>query len=387
MQKIKWIPLLAFFFATLFFLTACNNKDTVVPANNELLDSLEESEGALIYKTEEENQNEPLLQKVTKGNLLVEATQKVSLYYPEQVAIIYEEPIISSEIVEVFRSKDDLVEKGDVIASIKYKIDEIELLRLKLELSRKEEAFHGSSKEKEVELQQLKVKMEAEENSEVKKEIKSNYESLKTSYDAFRKEELMNLELLREEVTSYEAKNEIGYIYAPITGIISEVAQLKPGDLLYPNQEIGRINDTETTFLSIEDEKGIFRYNMEVELVVTNKGNTKDSPIEYYKGVIISGSNLVQNSLKQPIALIELIDGNIDDLRDKTIKATGKIKYMEEVLLVDKRTVNFDRKSPYVMEYMDGKVYKRNFINAGFDPYNYMIFKGLEEGMEVILLK
>ena len=381
----KWIHVAAFLLTSTLLLTSCNEKESKIQGNTQLLNSLEESEQALLYKSDVEDKIAPSLGHVTRGDLAVETSVKVSFYYPNQEQIVYEEPKLTSEVVELFVSNNDLVEKGDRIASIQYHIDEIELLQLKLTLSRKEEFFKEKKKEREEEIQKVKLNMDSEKDNEIKKGLKSNYDSLKNSYDMFLSEELDKINSLKDELKSYDEKKDLSYMYAPITGIINQIMPLRPGDILNPNQVIGTIYDTSLAYLSIDDEKGLARYNMEVDLVVTNKGNTKDSPVEYYKGVIITGSNLVGERLKQKIALIELLDGDIEDLKDKTIKATGKLKHMKDVLLVDKRTVEFDKKVPYVMEYKDGKAYKRNFISPGFDPYNYMIFKGLDEGMEVIL--
>ena len=385
MMKTKWIHVAAFLLTSTLLLTSCNEKESKIQGNTQLLNSLEESEQALLYKSDVEDKIAPSLGHVTRGDLAVETSVKVSFYYPNQEQIVYEEPKLTSEVVELFVSNNDLVEKGDRIASIQYHIDEIELLQLKLTLSRKEEFFKEKKKEREEEIQKVKLNMDSEKDNEIKKGLKSNYDSLKNSYDMFLSEELDKINSLKDELKSYDEKKDLSYMYAPITGIINQIMPLRPGDILNPNQVIGTIYDTSLAYLSIDDEKGLARYNMEVDLVVTNKGNTKDSPVEYYKGVIITGSNLVGERLKQKIALIELLDGDIEDLKDKTIKATGKLKHMKDVLLVDKRTVEFDKKVPYVMEYKDGKAYKRNFISPGFDPYNYMIFKGLDEGMEVIL--
>lgn len=381
--NIKYLGIVCILFFTIM-LTSCK-KVSEVSSDNEMLSKLTESENALLMENDNKKEDEEItgLKQVVKGNLEVETTARVTLYYPEKEQIIYPEDKITASLIEIFVAVDDVVDKGDKVASVEYNIDKIELERLKLNLKRKEETFKEEKEEKNSQLNDAKKLIELASTKEEKQDKKDIYNTLKLEYDTYKDMKEDELNLIREETLNYESKTKIGYILAPSDGKVSEIASIKMGDILYPNQVIGSIDNLDNVYFSILNESGEFRYNMEVDLVVTNEDDTKDSKVEYYKGVIISGSNLVSGPLKQNIAFIQLLDGDINDLQKKTIKAIGKTKYMSDVLLVDKTAVEFDKKIPYVMEYKGGKIYKKNFVMGGLDSFHYLIYKGLEEGMEV----
>lgn len=382
--NMKYIGTLCILFSAIM-LASCKKKVSDVSSENEMLSKLTEIESALLIENDSKKEEAEVtkLKQVTKGNFEVETTARATLYYPEKEYIVYTEDKITASLVEIFVEVDDVVDKGDKVASVEYNIDKIELERLKLILRRKEEAYKEEEEEKNNQLNDAKQLIELAITKEEKQEKKDIYNSLKQEYDTYMDMKEDELDLMREETLNYESKTKIGYILAPTDGKVSEITSIKTGDILYPNQVIGSIDNLDNVYLSILNEGGEFRYNMEVDLVVTDRGDSKDSKVENYKGVIISGSDLVSGPLKQNIALIQLLDGDINNLQNKTIKAIGKTKYMSDVLLVDKSAVEFDKKIPYVMEYKGDKIYKKNFVMGGLDSSNYLIYKGLEEGMEV----
>lgn len=337
MWKIKYMVWMVF----LLFLTGCSKKVAPLPSN-ELYDTITKNEQDILYVEQEEKEAAVRLQEVNYGDLSIETTQKVNFYYPNREQILFEEEELSGTLIEFFVKVNDTVEKGDIIASVSYNVDEIHVETLKRLLKRKEEAFKG------------------EEG--LREEIKE----------------------LKEKINSYEKKREMGYIYAPASGVVDEISEILPGSMIYPNTRIGGMYLTDEVYLSIQNDRGAFRYNMEVDLVVSDKSYTDGAKLEIIKAQVISGSDLVTGGLKRDIALLRLLEGDMADLEDKVIKAVGKTKHMKDVLLIDKSAVAFDKRIPYVMEYKEGKLYKRNFISGGTDNDNYMVFDGLEKGMEVI---
>lgn len=373
-----------FFIVAVSLLSACKKVEEVT-YDKKMLDEIAENEAKVILSDSEIEEEKYILSSVTRGHMQVVATNKGYLYYPNREIIRYEEANIEATVEEVLVNLYDLVEEGDIIASVVYHIDPIELEKKRLELKRSSENIDFTKEEIKIELDKLKKIYDKEVEVDGKNIAKNHYETRKIELYDMLNNMLAQHELVKESTKNYEEKLNLGYITAPISGKITELEKTKVGQIIKANHQFGAIEDQEEVYLAIDNEQGMFRYNMEVDVRVTNKGNTKDSEVVNYKGSIITGSELLSWQLHSPKTYIQLHDGDLDDLVDKTIIVNGYSKELRDVLLVDKEGVGFDKKVPFIVQSKDGVAYKRNFIIGSSDSTNYVAIDGLEDKMELRL--
>jgi hypothetical protein len=189
-----------------------------------------------------------------------------------------------------------------------------------------------------------------------------------------------------KSIKEYEEKMGVCYIYTPVSGVITETSELKRGSKIYNGHFCAKITSMEEEpYLVVENEHGAFRYNMKVDLTVTDKDR---KGTETLKGRVVSELELTYGPawyLAKNYAVIELLEGDMKELYDKTVRATCYPRYMKDVLLVSKDAVSLDASEPYVMVQTDEGIYKKKFVSGGANDDYYFVFDGLEEGITVLI--
>lgn len=365
----------------------CKGKDKMESHNEATLKEIIDGETKVLLDDEvvEQVKKKVELTKVVRGDMSVEVTNKASFFYPIKQDIIFDETNIHGTIEEVYVNSGTILEKGDKIARISYNIESIKVEEMKLKKKRGEENYNSKKIELETSLKSIKRELDNAQTKEEKDKWTMEYEAKKIEIDNQLELLLEEYQRIKEETEEYISLLQDGYILAPVNGKIIELDKLAVGDVISPKHRIGIMEDYSQVYLAIDNEKGDFRYNMSVDIKVTNKGNTKDSPINYYKGIIISGGELLSWQTKPQKTYVKVLDVELSELEDKTIFVIGYTKSMKNVLLVDRTSVAFDKRTSYVLEEREDGVYKRNILIGGSDNFNYIVFDGLEEGVEVQL--
>ena len=258
------------------------------------------------------------------------------------------------------------------------------------------EAYEAGREEKEQQLQQEAEKLDRIDDpiEEIKQSFQVEY--LKDDLDNYITTMEKNIDDLREKVSEFESMMGTINITSPIDGYVTYMNLVYPGDELNFLDEILTLVNYDEVYLLVDNSSNNFRYNMEVDLIAKEKTNTiqfnketKKPPTneKKYKGRVVSGDNLVTNDLKSNQVIIELIDADIKDIVNMDVKATCYPFSVKNSLLVSNNAVMFEGREGKlnVRVHENGNIYKKYFIGLGRDNDNWLIFDGLDEGMEVLL--
>ena len=370
----------------LCWFSGCDNSPKLDTETQKLLEDIATKDDAIIIDNAEAMESKVRLTNVIRGDLLSELTVKAEFYYPIAHDVFFELGEMGAVFVEYLCSVGDFVQKGDPIASIEYNVNHVELEKMKLNQLN---TVNNYKKEKSAKRQRLD-----EQRSRLESLSDPDQIAIESIHLSYLEEEYSNYIESMEEVIAdidksikeYEEKMGVCYIYTPVSGVITETSELKRGSKIYNGHFCAKITSMEEEpYLVVENEHGAFRYNMKVDLTVTDKDR---KGTETLKGRVVSELELTYGPawyLAKNYAVIELLEGDMKELYDKTVRATCYPRYMKDVLLVSKDAVSLDASEPYVMVQTDEGIYKKKFVSGGANDDYYFVFDGLEEGITVLI--
>ena len=370
----------------LCWFSGCDNSPKLDTETQKLLEDIATKDDAIIIDNAEAMESKVRLTNVIRGDLLSELTVKAEFYYPIAHDVFFELGEMGAVFVEYLCSVGDFVQKGDPIASIEYNVNHVELEKMKLNQLN---TVNNYKKEKSAKRQRLD-----EQRSRLESLSDPDQIAIESIHLSYLEEEYSNYIESMEEVIAdidksikeYEEKMGVCYIYTPVSGVITETSELKRGSKIYNGHFCAKITSMEEEpYLVVENEHGAFRYNMKVDLTVTDKDR---KGTETLKGRVVSELELTYGPawyLAKNYAVIKLLEGDMKELYDKTVRATCYPRYMKDVLLVSKDAVSLDASEPYVMVQTDEGIYKKKFVSGGANDDYYFVFDGLEEGITVLI--
>ena len=267
---------------------------------------------------------------------------------------------------EVLVSRYENVEKGQTIAKIHVKANDIEISRQERNLLRAYEDLK---------------KLQDENDSEGK-----NDRLIKKKTEA-----IADLEKL---INDMKNDSKMVSIKAPFSGIITSVNEFEEGDILLSDGKVAMIAAEDDCFIVVEDDKG--QLTAGNEALVEYKD--ADSQEKVAKGTVVTVSQTVlPDSLKGDYALIRVSPEDLADMSQTNrgydgwwmrsrfnVKVT--LRKMENVVLVPKKAVVVSEGLTYVVvPREDGTKTYKSFISGGSDNTNYWVIDGLTEGMTICL--
>lgn len=339
---------------------------------SEILSGLEEGDKVMV-STEAKAADKTA--KLASGTVSYEFSGSGFLAYPVQEWICNPVEHGTTYLVESRINPYKQVKKGDVLAVIRVKPDEVELARQERSLQRERERLAKLHKEYEND--------------------KNNKDYLK-SVEAWEKT-ITDLEKLISEMKADYARTEI---VAPYDGIITDMSwelwQLKEGDLLQNGKQLFVLAEQDTNVIYVEDPNSLLTYGHKAAVTYSSVGGGRKT----VEGEVVS---LNRASIGQELAgetsyaLIKVPAEAIGDMVGSVYSSdnwwsrsqcdiTVTTRSMANVVLVPKRAVTLKAGSTYVrVKQEDGSVLYQSFIAGGSDNENYWVAEGLTEGMEVCL--
>lgn len=339
---------------------------------SEILSGLEEGDKVMV-STEAKAADKTA--KLASGTVSYEFSGSGFLAYPVQEWICNPVEHGTTYLVESRINPYKQVKKGDVLAVIRVKPDEVELTRQERSLKRERERLAKLHKEYEND--------------------KDNKEYLK-SVEAWEKT-IADLEKLISEMKADYARTEI---VAPYDGIITDMSrelwQMKEGDLLQNGKQLFVLAEQDTNVIYVEDPNSLLTYGHKATVTYSSVGGGRKT----VEGDVVS---LNRASIGQELAgetsyaLIKVSEEAIGDMVGSVYSSdnwwsrsqcdiTVTTRSMANVVLVPKRAVTLKAGSTYVrVKQEDGSVLYQSFIAGGSDNDNYWVAEGLTEGMEVCL--
>ncbi len=256
------------------------------------------------------------------------------------------------------------VEKGDVIATIRVKKDEITIQRNKVKLQRAQERLN---------------ELIAENNE-------NNAETIEA-----RQEEIAELEELIREMEADAATTEIK---APRSGMITNLGRYETETILYYESFIVEIADETSCYLELENTNQLLNYGNNVEITY----NGQDGSSMFSTGVVASISAAgVSSELQSENAYILLPEESIPDMAVSNLnrenywnrnryQVTATVRKMDNILVVPRNAVRDIDGCAYVyVKDEQGNVKAISFVAAGYNASEYWVIEGLTEGMKLCL--
>lgn len=254
------------------------------------------------------------------------------------------------------------VNKGDVIATISVKADNIALYEKQLSLKRQQERLIEARNDK----NQTLVKQYTKTISELKETIAKMQQDFATTK-----------------------------IVASSSGIIIGLADYKEDTIIYPEMFIAQIADESDCFVSVENAKHLLNYGNKVEVSYTNQNNencTAQGEVVNVSAPALSAELQTDNAyIKLPPEVIAemsatTVSNHGDRINRSKFKITAKTRGMNNIVVVPKEAVTEINGKTYVYILEQGNEIKaQSFIAGGYDASNYWVIEGVEEGTNLCL--
>lgn len=341
---------------------------------SEILSGLEEGDKVMV-STEAKAVDKTA--KLASGTISFEFSGSGFLVYPVQEWICNPVEHGTVYLVESRINMYKPVKKGDVLAVIRVKPDEVELARQERSLQRERERLS-------------KLHKEYENDRDNKYYLESVEAWEKTIAD---------LEKLISEMKADYARTEIR---APYDGIITDMSMelwqrtLKEGDLLQNGKQLFVLAKQDTNVIYVEDPNSLLTYGHKAAVTYSSVGGGRKT----VEGEVVSLNRAsIGNELagETSYALIKVPAEAVGDMVGSVYSSdnwwsrsqcdiTVTTRSMANVVLVPKRAVTLKAGSTYVrVKQEDGSVLYQSFIAGGSDNTDYWVAEGLTEGMEVCL--
>lgn len=255
------------------------------------------------------------------------------------------------------------VEKGDLIATVIVKGDEIAL------------------KEKEDELRRHRERLEAELSVEEDKQNKYNIEYRQKA-----------IESLTEQIEELKNAYATTQIFSETSGIVSWIEFISEGSVLNYDANLAYIADEDRCFIAVKDEKRNLVLGSEVEIGYKEPDGTPATA----RGKVVNASNAaLSKNLVSSYAYIQVPAEAVvnmpaitlvnDMFYDRTrFDVSTATRRMENVLAIPRSAVKEINGKTYAFIINDdGTITAQCFVPGGSDSNYYWVMEGLEEGMNV----
>lgn len=306
--------------------------------------------------------------QVEKGRFQSSFEGNGYMYYPSSRLVTNPVEYGTVYFGELLVSQYQHVEKGDVIATIRVQIDEIELERQETKLKRLEER-----------LQDYLAQNEGETSEAFLENVASRQEAIAD---------------VKELIADMKADAATTEIKSDRTGVVIWATGHGEEDILYRSENLIQVADEDTCYVILENTNQLLNYGNEVSISYEDRQGTTKTASGTVASIAQAG---VSSAINAEFSMILLPPEVISDMavatqgyggwwnRNRyTVKAT--IREMENVLVVPKSAVTEIAGNTYVnVVDENGNVTAKSFIAGGYDSMNYWVIEGLSEGMNVCL--
>lgn len=332
----------------------------------EVISGLSEGDKVLTNSAVKKNKNAG---KVTHGDYSVEIQLSGYLYYPFSEWIVNPAQTGTAYLKEMLVTENEKVTADQVLATIEVVPDRIEIDRLYTQISRLESRLEEMNLTKEV--------------CDAKGLI---------SYDLNIKisENERDTKIKRRELAKLSKYSGIIEIKAPYDGVVLDIAKIKPGDIIQPDENIVEMANDSMSYIIIKDDKNQLNYGNDAQITISGSMGPKT-----VQGKVVTVNKMcLTKDLANDYALIAVPQEEMAQLAGTVVsqgrwdrnnyKVSVKVRSEKDVLIVPRAAVTTKDKSTYVtVVNNDGSVERRSFIPGGSDNNNYWVVKGLTEGMTV----
>lgn len=300
---------------------------------------------------------------VEKGSFSSTFENNGYMYYPVTEAVTNEITYGTTYFGEYQVAQYQHVEKGDVIATIYVKSDDMTIERNQIKLQRAQERLADL----------IAAGEEANEDAILAKE-----------------EEIADLEEVLAEIRADARTTEI---VADKSGMIVALASYEAEDIVSSGAEIVAIAEESTCYVVLENTNLLLNYGNKVTVTYTNNEGVEKN----VEGMVanVSPAGLSQE-LQLEYSFISLPDEAVADMavsntgggwwNRNRYNVTATIREMDNVLVVPNKAVTEINGVTYVnIMNEDGSITQQSFVAGGYDKSGYWVVEGLTEGMILCL--
>lgn len=294
-----------------------------------------------------------------KGDFKTVFTGEGTILYPKKTSVVstIEHGKVSFEGAKV--SMFQTVKKGDILATVRVEIDEVEFQKQKTQLERLEQRFAdfvaAGTEGKDIELAQKEKELQ-EQRDLVDK-------------------------MTKDSVTTQ--------ILAPVDGIVISLNQYFQNGRLNYGTEVAQIADASCCYIMAENSNQQLTLGTDVTIKYKTAQN-KDAEII---GEVVSMIEMgVSRPLSSDYAFVRIEEDDIADLAGGIMHSWGQceieadIREMKNVIVIPKNAVTELNGTSYVnVVNADGSITTQSILAGGYNSENYWVAAGLTEGMELCL--
>ena len=298
-------------------------------------------------------------------------------YYPRSVTLRYE----GDEAVygQVLVKRGQVVKKGDALLSVSVQYDTVQMTEMELAYERAAEDYEKGLEAREEEIDRIERALASEKDEYERQRGTLTLKKLNLALEQYIYQQEYALENRREQIDELTERHEANIVYSPIDGFIDDVAYFREGDRLYGGEVLFEITNTEVFLISAQDNR--LRYGMDVTIEAgANKNRTT------LNGRVVAAPDCLGDAIGEH-ALVEVdFTGRDEDFAWRNTRVAGRIIYLENVLLVDRKAVILDGGKYVVTKLTEDGVTQKRFINQGMQTgSDIWVLQGLDEGDVVIV--
>jgi len=313
-------------------------------------------------------------QVLSKGSISSEFKESAYIYYPNAIWMSNPAKNGTFYINELCVAKYQHVEAGQELVKIEVVSDGVALKRLERQLQRQRERLAT--------LNEKKSKIYSDEvDRALERAIRQRNSAI---------------EQLTKDIAELKQYTGIVSIVSPCEGIVTDITELKAGDLIYNKTNLVQVADVSDCYIVVEDEQGRLSYGNKA--TVTFKGDDGKS-LEAEGMVVTVNSTALSKPLQSGYALISLSKEDILQMAElgssqasggrwnrSRFNVSASIRSVDNVLLVPKTAVMEKNGDTFVKVNTDEGIGNYvSFVAGGSDNNNFWVAYGLEEGMEICL--
>lgn len=358
MRKGKWLAL-ASLTAVLF--TGCGQE----PEVDRSVELQEEVVSESVYK----------LTPVTRGT--VQQPLVIDCNYSQTVEIDLRFAVDQLLITDVYVKRGDIVEKGQLLASVDVENLEKQIRELEHELARVNLKLQQLTESLNFDLEQADILYSYTPMSDDdKKALKEQKKSIEESYKTPLEDTIDSVEMTSKRLENAVQYLQNGNLYAPMDGVVNYLKNDMEGSTTDKEEKVASLYDADSCmFISVDVEAAPYLDPQEEYSIVCGLGKSQK---EYLVTPVYQetwGENIY----------FQLLDEEYDPNIIKSGKITIITDVAEHVLCVDREAVHTSGERYYVYLLDEEGIRRMQFVKTGLWGTDMVeIQEGLEEGQYVI---
>ena len=316
--------------------------------------------------------------EVEKGSFIKETSNSAQEYFPLTYNVWFDQS--NAKFLEYTVKRGDTVKAGDVLARFTITGSDVEFTRMELALQRLEEETTTGIEEREQAIAQKRAEISMEDDKYQKELMTLSLRKQETELERYRYRQQYSIESQREAYEEEKLRRETNVLISPVDGVVSDLTYKQADDAVSPGETLAIISSEEVQLLRAKNERGEFRYNMPVKILM---GNSKNQIV--LTGRIVAADDAIPEAERTGYVFVELDPYDREEIKIRSPKLTAETIRLDDVLMVRRSAATLEAGKYFVTKLKDGMVQKR-YVEIGINNTDKLwILAGVEEGETLVL--